>query len=159
MILTIIGIIAALVAFYAVLGRDLLKGTTWGSRIISFIEPVELALWRKSETILWARFKVLIGALLAVLTSVGTLDLTPFVTFLPNEHQDIARKIVGLLPLVISVVGLIDENLRRNTTKPLAVVAVPSNAPSAVAEAVQAVEESNREAVAAVTEARAEGKV
>lgn len=151
-VLLILALTLVIVA-YVTFVRDLLKTTDWGCRFLSWIEPMELALWRKSETILWARFKVFVGALLAFLMQIGTIDFTPFVVFLPEEHQDVARKLVGLLPLLISVVGIVDEKLRRSTTKPLEVVAVPSDAPPEVKEAVLEVEATNAEAVAKVKEA------
>lgn len=157
-ILLILALTLVIVA-YVTFVRDLLKTTDWGCRFLAWIEPFELHLYRKSETILWARFKVFVGALLAFLMQIGTIDFTPFVVFLPEAHQDWARKFIGLLPLLISLVGIIDEKLRRSTTKPLEVVAIPASAPPEVKEAVREVEVTNAEAVAKVQEAKAEGAV
>lgn len=154
-------VIALLLVLWAVGGRAWLKRQPWGwsQRFFARLEPVELALWRKSETILFARLKVLSGALLGLLTQLGAINLDPLVSFFPTKYQDAVRPWVAALPLVISVVGLADEYLRRTTTKPLAVVAVPDAAPPEVAAAVARVEASNEAAVERVTESRAEGAI
>lgn len=154
-------VVTLLVLFWVLHGRAWLKSRPWGwsQRLFAWLDPIELALWKKSETILFARFKVLLGAVLAFLVQIGQLDLTPMVYLFPEKHQDIARAFIQYVPLLISALGFVDEYLRRNTTKPIAVVAVPDAAPPEVERAVAKVEVANAVAVAAVENAKEQGAV
>lgn len=160
-ILIVLLAVTLLVLFWVLHGRAWLKARPWGwsQRLFAWIDPIEIALWRKSETILFARFKVLIGVVLTLLTNLGQLDLSPLVAVFPERHQGIARMFITFIPLTITMLGMVDEFLRRSTTKPLEVVAVPDAAPHQIKEAVREVEKTNREAVEIVKEAKAEGTV
>lgn len=159
-ILIVLLLVTLLVLVWVLHGRSWLKARPWGwsRRLFAWLDPIEIALWRKSETILFARFKVLIGVVLTLLTNLGQLDLTPLVAVFPERHQSIARTFITFIPLTITMLGMVDEYLRRTTTKPLDVVSVSDMAPAEVKAAVREVEKTNREAVATVNEAKAEGK-
>src|SRR5688572_31914363 len=77
------------VALYVIWGRKWLKAKTWpwSKRFFELTEPIEIALWQKSETILWSRFLQLMGAVAAALTWFGALDVTPFVALVPEKYQ------------------------------------------------------------------------
>lgn len=153
MMLLIVGfVLIAIVALYAIWGRKWLKAKTWpwSKRFFETTEPIEILLWKKSETILWARLKVLVGLLLAVLTSLGTIDLAPIMPLVPDQWEPALKAAFNLLPLIITVVGFIDEKLRNGTTKPLELVAVPDNPPIEVARAVAQAESAKQTAVATV---------
>lgn len=131
--------IIALIVLYAVFGREWLKKKTWpwSVRFFHIVEPIEIALWKKSETILLARLKVLVGVLLSVLTSLSAFDITPLMPLVPERWQGAMTVAFNLLPLTISFIGMIDEKMRYGTTMPVAMVAVPDNPPVEVAVAVE----------------------
>jgi len=110
------------------------------------IEPIEITLWRKSETILWARFQQLCGILLTLLTEMGTLDLSPLFPLLPEKY----KWLPSMLPLVISVAGRVSEMQRLDTTKPVQLVELPDVLPPHVAEVVREAEVTKQNAVAVV---------
>lgn len=154
--LIILGFILLLVLAYILGGRAWLKSKPWMAGFFRWIEPVELFLFKKSETILWARLKVLTGVLLTLLTQIGTLDLTPLLPLLPEQYAAWVKVFINLLPLSIAAIGLIDEQLRYSTTKPIELVALKEkDMTPAVAEAVAVAEVAKEEAVVAVETAKA----
>lgn len=147
-ILVALLVVTALVATYVVWLRPRLRVQPWAQGFFARIEPIETALWRKSETILWARFKMAVGALLTMLTMFGQVDLSPLVPHLPDNYAALAMALITLSPLALTVVGWIDEQLRKDTTKPLEVVAAPEAVKAAIPE-IAAVDAINAQAVAA----------
>lgn len=134
------------------------KEWAWTKKFFRAIEPIEITLWKKSETILWGRFQQLLGLLLAVLAWIGAIDLSPFLTFIPEKW----RPVVAAIPAIaLAVNGLLTELMRWATTKPVEVVAVPEfkPVPPEVRAVVEQADEVKREAVAVVKEAKAEGKL
>lgn len=155
-ILIVLAIIASLIIWYALQGRAWLKARPWAQGFFAFIEPIEIALFRKSETILFARLKMLTGLVLTLLTQIGSIDLTPIMPFVPDGYEPIVRVAFNLLPLIITLVGWMDESLRKTTTKPIELVAVPDKVVAetpALAEAVAMAEVAKFEAVAEVKQA------
>lgn len=138
-----IGLPTLLVLAYVLGGRDWLKGRPWAAGFFTRVERVEITLWRKSETILWARFQQLLGIVLAVLLGIGTLDLSPLFPLLPEKY----KWLPSLLPLIITAAGKVAEWNRLQTTMPVELVEVPDKAPPDVAEAIEAVELINQEAI------------
>lgn len=154
-ILVTLGIITIVVINYALWGRAWLKEQAWARGFFAWIEPIEIVLWKKSETILWARWRVFAGYLISILSFIGTVDLSPIVYLLPERYAWIGP----LLPLIISLSGHIAEFLRNRTTMPVDLVAVPEDAPASVAGPVLKAEAAKMVAVAVVKEAKAEGVV
>jgi len=151
-------VFSLILTWYALWGRAWLKSKSWAQPFFDWIEPIELVLFKKSETILFARLKILTGLLLAVLTNLGTIDLTPIMPFVPEKYQGWLHIAFNLAPLMLSVVGWMDEQLRKRTTLPIEVVAVPDKTIAEnpkVAEAVAMAVATKTEAVAAVNEAKA----
>lgn len=150
--------VAAIV--YAMWGRAWLKKQPFAKPFFDFVEPIELFLFKNSETILFARLKIFTGVMLAVLTYMGAFDFSSvaFVrALIPEEHQKIFDGAVAavpvIVPLLISLVGAIDEWLRNRTTKPIELVAVNESTASAeVKEAIEAADAVKAEAVAVVKE-------
>jgi len=137
--------------WYALKGRAWLKAQPWAKGFFECIEPIEIMLYKKSETILLARAKVLTGILLTVLTYLGTIDLTPLMPFVPDQYEGTVHAIFNLIPLSISLLGLLDEKLRNQTTQPIEITAAPEKAmPSQVKEAIAMADATKAEAVAAV---------
>lgn len=116
---------SVLIAGYVVFFRPWLRQRPWAAGFFAAIEPFEIALYRKSETLLRARFKMAAGVLVAVLSYLGTVDLTPLAALVPVKYQSYANAIVAMLPLLVTLSGIIDEALRRDTTKPLERVEIP----------------------------------
>lgn len=150
-----IALIVAVILVYALWGRDWLKAKPWAAPFFEWIEPIEVRLFKKSQTILVARTLSILGPVLTLLTQLGTVDITPLMPFVPDEHQGLVQFVWNLLPLTITGLGMIVEKLRNNTTLPLEVVAVPSKVLAeneTVAAAVASVEVAKEEAVAVVKE-------
>ena len=144
---------AALVTiWYAAYGRPWLKSKPWAAKFFEWIEPLELLLFKNSETILFARLKILTGVVLTLLTQLGSIDLTPIMPYIPEAHRGLVQFALNLMPLGLTLVGMLDERLRNGTTKPLELVALPVTKPlpPAIEEAVAIAEQAKVEAVAEV---------
>lgn len=153
--LIIIAIIVALLLAYVLKGREWLKKQTWAEGYFNWVEPIEIALFKKSETILFARALSVLGAVLTFLTQLGQIDITPLMPFVPEKYHGLVQFAWNLLPLTITGLGMIVERLRNKTTLPLEIVAVPEKVIAEnpkVAEAVAVVKEVKAEAVAVVKE-------
>lgn len=111
--------LTACVACYVVWLRPWLRDKSWAQRFFARIEPVEIALWKKSESILWARFLQAVGLAVPLLQLIGAVDITPYLTIVPEGYAP-------YLLLVVFVAGQIGEKLRKDTTKPLDIVALPA---------------------------------
>lgn len=151
--------IFVLIAVYAIWGRPWLKKQPWAQGFFAAIEPLEIVLFKKSETIL-------VGRLLWVGSSIVTfydglaffvrsLDLTPLTTRIFDWLQ-IPPDLRSLsLSAFVGIIGLIINRLRKTTTKPLELVAVPAaKITPEVASTMAAAEEAKQEAVQAVAEAK-----
>ena len=146
-----IAIIIALLLWYAFHGRSWLKSKPWAHGFFAFVEPLEIAFYKKSETILFARLKMLTGLILTLLTQIGTIDLAPLMPFVPDQYEGLFKAVFNLLPLTITVIGWMDERLRKSTTKPIELVAVPeATITPEVAETLAVADMAKAEAVAAV---------
>jgi hypothetical protein len=106
------------VALCVVWLRPWLRDKSWAAGFFARIEPVEITLWKKSESILWARFLQVVGLLVPLLQFVGAVDITPYLAIVPEGYAP-------YLLLVVFVAGQIGERLRNDTTKPLDVIALP----------------------------------
>ncbi len=148
-------ILTLLVVAYVAGGRDWLKRRAWMARFFAWIEPIEIKLWRKSETILWARFLQGLGLLLTFLSSLGEFDLSPLFPFLPDSWHWLPPT----LPLMVSLAGALNEQMRKATSTPLELVEVPDEKPPAVAAAIAAADVSKAIAVEAVKVDAEEKKV
>lgn len=151
----IIWTLLVLIAFtilYVLFLRNWLKEQPWAKGFFAWIEPYEIALWRKSETILWARFLIVLGLIPPILEQLGDLSGSGIERLLPEKYQ-------ALWTLSFTVIGIVNEFLRRSTTKPLEIVELPQNLPPAVAQAVNRAEVAKDAAVAVVekTEQKASG--
>ena len=141
----------AFLIWYALSGRTWLKSKSWAQGFFAWIEPIEIVLYKKSETILLARAKMFFGVLLSVLTFLGTIDLTPIMPFVPDQYEVYVRAAFNLIPLSITLLGLVDEKLRNQTTTPIEIVAAPEkNLPSQVKEAIAMADATKAEAVEAI---------
>lgn len=142
-------------------GRDWVATTQRGARFLAWIEPFEIALYKKSNTILWARFKMLTGALLTLMTQMGEIDITPLLPLLSEKWRGPVQVGFNFLPLTITLMGMIDEQQRNNTTKPVEIVALPNAvlAEPEVAQAVAHVEIAQANAKVVAVEKKAEIKV
>lgn len=154
-ILIALTVLCVFVAFYVVWLRGWLRKQDWACAFFDAIEPIERVLWKKSETILFARMKIVIGLLLTLLTQAGTIDITPLMPFVPDQYEPLLKVVWNALPMTITVIGWMDERLRKDTTKPLEVVAMRPDAPVFVKEAAAQAEVANAQAVAVVQATKA----
>jgi hypothetical protein len=160
-ILIALSLITALLLWYALQGRDWLKSKPWAQRFFAWIEPIEIVLFKKSQTILAARTLSLLGLALTGLQQFDGVDLTPILPLVPEKYQHIMTLAVNSLPMLISVIGWMVEKLRNTTTKPIELVSVPDKvvaASPALQEAVAMAETTKVEAVAVTAVAVAEAK-
>ncbi|MGY3605655.1 MULTISPECIES: hypothetical protein [unclassified Bradyrhizobium] len=154
-ILIVLAIISTLILLYAIEGRAWLKRQPWAKGFFDWVEPIEIALFKKSETILFARLLSALGIVLTFLTQIGDINLTPLMPLVPDKYQVIVSMTINCIPLAISFIGMIVEWLRKKTTKPVELVAVPEDKlPPSAALAVAQAEVAKEQAVAAVTEAK-----
>lgn len=154
--LIVMAALAAVLLWYAMVGRAWLKSKPWADGFFAWVEPIEIALFKKSETILFARLKIVSGFVLTILTQIGAINLAPFMPFVPEKYQTWVNIGVNSLPILISIVGMIDEWLRNRTTKPIELVAIPEKtALPEVKAAIAQADAAKQEAVAVVQEAKA----
>ena len=152
-----LAVLAALLLWYALLGREWLKSKPWAQGFFAWAEPVEIALFKKSETILFARLKIVTGFVLTILTQAGAINLAPFMPFVPEKYQLWVNIAVNAVPMLLSVVGMIDEWLRNRTTKPIELVSAPeATATPVVKAAIAQADAAKAEAIAVVQDAKAE---
>ena len=117
------------------------------------VEPVEL-LWQKSETKLKARLMIVTGALLTALTQAGEIDITPLMPLVPDRWEWLVRMAWNMLPATITLLGMWDEKLRNDTTKPIELVAVrEAELPLPAKRALEQAEEAKQIAVEQVASA------
>lgn len=121
-LLYLLGAVVLFVVAYT-LARPWLKTKPWAARYFEVVEVAEIAIFKKSETILFARLKIVTGVALVLLTEAGHVDITPLLPFLKEEHRAWVASALSLLPLILSALGMVDEYLRKRTTQPLADVA------------------------------------
>jgi hypothetical protein len=161
-LLWIVAGVSVLAASWSLFFRDFLERQTWpwSQAFFNWLKPIEIRFWRNSKTIFMARLKMIVGALLSLFTQIGTISLEPLVMVFPPERQAFVRILLGLIPLILTVLGVIDEYLRRETTKPIELVAVDaSKLPPDTKQALDIAEMAKAEAVAAVVTAQSEGTV
>lgn len=139
-------VLVVVCVWYALQGRAWLKSKPWAQRFFAWIEPAEILLFKKSETILFARAQQVIGVLLTVLTYAGSIDLSSIKAMAPPKIQ----WLFDMLPLAITALGMINEYLRNRTTKPVEVVAAPAAISPQAQAVVAAAEDATAVAVAAV---------
>lgn len=153
--------IVLLLLWYVLEGRAWLKTKRWADRFFALIEPLELKLYQKSETLLAGRLLSIGGFIVSAYDAVALmlpqLNLTPVTNrLLANVPEDLRGTVISG---VLMALGLLISWLRKRTTKPLEMVALPDELPPAVAAKVELAEQLKEEAVAAVQDARAEGAV
>lgn len=144
MILIFVGLFVALLLFYVLWGRAWLKTKPWMRGFFDFIEPIEIFLWRKSETLLWARFLMVAGMIPPMLEQFSALKplFDGIAPYLPANWQ-------SYISLTFTILGMVGEVQRRYTTKPLEIVELPSAVPAPVAAALAKADDAKVEAVAA----------
>lgn len=147
-------LLIALLLWYAVSGRNWLKSKSWAEGFFAWIEPAEIVLFKKSETILVARVKMATGLLLTLFTQIGAIDITPLMPFVPEKYKGYAQVFFNLLPISITLIGWMDEHLRKMTTQPLELVAAPDNPPAVVSQAIAQAEAAKVQAVEVVVQAK-----
>jgi hypothetical protein len=157
--LLVLALIVALAFLYALVLRPWLKKQAWAEGFFTAIEPVEIALFKKSETILVGRL-LWVGGLLvtfydALAMFIHGLDITPLTTRIfdwlqiPSDMRNLTAT------AFIGFIGLLINRLRKTTTKPLELVAVPdSQVTPAAAQAMARAETAKDKAVEAVAEAK-----
>ena len=152
-------ILIGLIMAYALAIRPWLKNQPWAQRFFAWIEPAELALFKKSETVLMGRLLSIGGAIVTAydgfMAYFSGLSWTPLTT----RVMDYLSVPVDMRPLAMSAavsgLGVAIVSLRKRTTKPLSLVAVhDANVPPTAAKAMAAAETAKDNAVQAVAEAK-----
>lgn len=157
--LLVLALIVALAFIYALVLRPWLKSQAWAQRFFSWVDPIEVALFKKSETILVGRL-LWVGGLFVTLYDglavfVHSLDITPLTTRIfdwlqiPPDMRNLSAT------AAVGIIGLVINKLRKSTTKPLELVAVPdANVTPAAAVAMAKADAAKDQAVAAVAEVK-----
>lgn len=160
-VLVVLAIVTALLLWYALQGRAWLKAKPWTEAFFAVIEPAEIFLFKKSETILFARMLSGLGVVLTFLTQIGSIDITPLLPFVPSKYAVVVQGAYSCMPLIISFLGVIVEWLRNRTTKPIELIAIPDKIVAGnpeVARVVAEADDSKNVAVAVGTQAVADAK-
>lgn len=154
-IVVILLILTGLIAIYVTWLRPWLREQPWAQGFFTHpvIEWMELKLWAKSESILWARWQQFLGIVLAVTGALGGIDWSAVAILTP----DYIDPFLPAAPLILNVLGTIAEALRRDTTKPLEVVALPAEKPPEVIAAVARVDAATAAARVVVEDEREKG--
>lgn len=154
------GILAAIVVLllvYAIVLRPWLKKQAWAQQFFAWIDPLEAALFKKSETILVGRLLWVSGLIVTfydgLATFVHSLDLTPLTTRIFDWLQIPPDMRNLTVTAFIGIVGLIINRLRKATTKPLELVAVPEAKVTTAAAAAMAQAEAAKDQAVAVVQA------
>lgn len=149
-----ITVLLAFLAWFVWGGREAVKKRYPG--FFAAIEPAEIFLYKKSVTILWARFKIVLGIMLTVLTQLHAIDITPLMPLVAEQYQLYVQVGFNSIPMILTVFGAIDEKARRDTGTPLDIVALPEAtiaASPALQDIVTAAEKIKEAAPAAKAEA------
>ena len=121
----IIVVLLAVVLWYALRGRAWLKEQPWARRFFAWVEPIEIALYKKSETILVGRLMWVGGFLVTAYDSLAvflpSLDLTPITNRALSWVSDDLRPLI--VSAAVAAIGLLINWLRKRTTKPVEAVA------------------------------------
>lgn len=147
--LWLVTVVIAALALYAIWGREWLKRQPWAQGFFAWIEPFEITLFKKSGTLLLARLKMATGGLLTLLTQLGTIDITPLMPLIDDKWEGLVKLAFNMLPLLITLVGWVDQNQRYTNTKPVELVALPDAVAANMPDVVEA-ETAKVKAVAAV---------
>jgi hypothetical protein len=156
--LATIAMILIIALWYLLVGRAWLKTKSWARGFFSAIEPIEIALFKKSETVLAGRLLWFGGLIVSSYDAVAVfaqgLDLTPVTSRVLAQVPEDMRGLV--VTAVFTLIGYLMVWLRKRTTKPIEIVAASDkdSTPNTVA-AVAAADAASDNAVAAVTEAKA----
>lgn len=145
--------LAAVILVYVMWGRAWLKAQPWAAGFFAAVEPIERRLYQKSETLLVGRLLSVGGFLVSIYDMLAMfatgLDLTPITS------RVLSGMPADMRPLVVSAsfgaLGLLIGWLRKRTTKPIELVAMPeADVPPAVAFAVAEADIAKEAAVEAV---------
>ncbi len=155
-----LALIGGFLLVYAMWLRTWLKTKTWAQGFFAWIEPFELTVFKKSETMLVSRLlelgSLIVGSYDSIAIFATSYDMTPITTRL-FDFLHVAPDLRGVFMAgLVFVLARIMAFLRKRTTKPLEVVAVASkDVTPAVAQALVNAEASKDVAVAAVNDAKA----
>lgn len=153
-------VLAALLLWYALAGRAWLKSKPWAQGFFAAIEPLEIFVFQKSETILVSRLlelgSLIVGSYDAIAVFVTSYDMNPVTTRI-FDFLHVPADVRGIaMAGFIFIMARIMASLRKRTTKPLEMVAVADkDITPAVAQTLAVAEATKQEAVAAVVEAKA----
>jgi hypothetical protein len=157
--LLVLALLVALAFIYALVLRPWLKKQSWAQGYFTAIEPYEIALFKKSETVLVGRL-VWFGGLFVTLYDgfvayFGSLNFEPL-TSRVMDFLHIPTDLRGVtLSAFVTALGLAIVRLRKTTTKPLELVAVPdAQVTPAAAQAMAQAETAKDKAVEAVAEVK-----
>ncbi len=148
--LLILALIIGPIVWYAMHGRSWLKDKPWAHGFFARIEPVEVFLFKKSQTLLVGRLMWLGSAIVTINDSVAvfapSLDWTPITSRVLAPVPEDMRGIV--VSAGLGAIGLLIGWLRKRTAKPIELVAAPTTPETTAAEVK--VDAANAEAVATV---------
>lgn len=147
----------SVVAIYGVILRPWLRKKPWMQWFFSnpVVEWIEINLWQKSETILVARGLQVVGIVASASGYLGAIDWSIFAPVMPEKWQPF----LPMLPIMFNALGAMMEALRRDTTKPLALVDVPQEVSQKVATKLETADAAMIEAVAEVKKEEAKAAV
>jgi len=156
LVLTLLSL-TAIVAVWTVIVRPWLRDKPWMQWFFAnpVVEWIEIHVYRKSETLLWARWFQLMGAVAVSAGYLGGIDWTIFAPVIPEKWLPF----LPMIPLALNFIATIAEAQRRDTSEPLSVVSLPQVVSQEVASAVDALKTAKIEAVSVVKKEEATAAV
>jgi len=151
--------IIGLLLLYALGLRRWLKNNGYAQQFFAWIEPAEIALFRKSETVLVGRLVWLGGLIVTIYDGITTyfigLNWEPLTSRVMDFFHIPPDLRSFTLSAAVTGIGLAIVRLRKTTTKPLELVSTSdANIAPAAAKAMAKAEIAKDQAVAAVAEAK-----
>lgn len=157
-----LAILVALILWYAIRGRAWLQEQSWAKGFFAWIEPLEIGLFKKSETILVGRLLWLGGLIVTFYDGIAvffqSLDLTPLTTRMFDSMHVPADMRGMVVTAFITGLGYLISWMRKRVSKPMVLVSLPDKVVAEnprVAEAVAMAETTKVEAVAVAEQAKA----
>lgn len=158
--LLVVALIVALLFIYALVLRPWLKVQPWAAGFFAYIDRIELALFKKSETVLVGRLLWVGSGIVTLYDTAGvffsSLDLTPIQTRVFDALHVPADLRGTVLSAFVAALGFMMVYLRKQVTKPLELVAVADkDVTPKVAEAIAMADATAKEAVVVAKDAKA----
>lgn len=146
------------VALWSGLIRPWLRKKPWWTEHffnLPLIEWIEINVYRKSETLAWGRWLAFVGTAITTIAQFDPATAQTLVQMFEPVLPESMKWVAKAIPMVITLAGLFTTMQRRDTTKPLEMVEIASDAPVEAKQAAHVAEMTTKAAVADIKAATA----